>query len=91
MRDSKWRAKASKEGLFKNKVLSDIKNVVVNKLDEVYKSLFNETFTSSAGVTNTPNTASNTQARKVRKIQRSTAKLVKTNIENIWAERSVET
>ena len=91
IRDSKWRAKASKEGLFKNKVLSDIKNVVVNKLDEVYKSLFNETFTSSAGVTNTPNTASNTQARKVRKIQRSTAKLVKTNIENIWAERSVET
>ena len=72
-------------------VLSDITNVVVNKLDEVYKSLFNETSTSSAGVANTPNTASNTQARNVRKIQRSTAKLVKTNIENIWAERSVET
>ena len=29
--------------------------------------------------------------KPVRKIQRSTAKLVKTNIENIWAERSVET
>ena len=91
IRDSKWRAKASKVGLFKDKVLSDITNVVVNKLDEVYKSLFNETFTSSAGDANTPNTASNTQARNVRKIQRSTAKLVKTNIENIWAERSVET
>ena len=79
-----------KTGIFKNKVLSDITNVVVNKLDEVYKSVFNETFTSSAGVTNTPITASNTQARNVGKIQRSTAKLVKTNIENIWAERSVE-
>ena len=90
IRDSKLRAKASKVGLFKDKVLSDITNVVVNKLDEVYKSLFNETFTSSAGDANTPNTASNTQARNVRKIQRSTAKLVKTNIENIWAERSVE-
>ena len=52
-----------KTGIFKNKVLSDITNVVVNKLDEVYKSVFNETFTSSAGVTNTPITASNTQAR----------------------------
>ena len=89
--DSKWRAKASKQGLFKDKVLSDITNVVVNKLDEVYKSVFNETFTSSAGVTNTPITASNTEARNVRKIQRGTAKLLKTNIENIWAERSVET
>ena len=79
-----------KTGIFKNKVLSDITNVVVNKLDEVYKSVFNETFTSSAGVTNTPITASNTQARNVGKIQRSTSKLVKTNIENIWAERSVE-
>ena len=79
-----------KTGIFKNKVLSDITNVVVNKLDEVYKSVFNETFTSSAGVTNTPITASNTQDRNVGKIQRSTAKLVKTNIENIWAERSVE-
>ena len=79
-----------KTGIFKNKVLSDITNVVVNKLDEVYKSVFNKTFTSSAGVTNTPITASNTQARNVGKIQRSTAKLVKTNIENIWAERSVE-
>ena len=79
-----------KTGIFKSKVLSDITNVVVNKLDEVYKSVFNETFTSSAGVTNTPITASNTQARNVGKIQRSTAKLVKTNIENIWAERSVE-
>ena len=89
--DSKWRAKVSKQGLFKDKVLSDITNVVVNKLDEVYKSVFNETFTSSAGVTNTPITASNTEARNVRKIQRGTAKLLKTNIENIWTERSVET
>ena len=63
----------------------------MNKLDEVYKSVFKETFTSSAGVTNTPITASNKQALNVRKIQRSTAKLVKTNIESIWAERSVET
>ena len=63
----------------------------MNKLGEVYKGVFNETFTSSAGITNTLITASNTQARNVRKIQRSTAKLVKTNIENIWAERSVET
>ena len=63
----------------------------MNKLGEVYKGVFNETFTSSAGITNTPITASNTQARNVRKIQRSTAKLVKTNIENIWAERSAET
>ena len=62
----------------------------MNKLDEVYKSAFNETFPSSAGVTNTTIAASNKQARNVRKIQRSTAKLVKTNIERIWAERSVE-
>ena len=63
----------------------------MSKLDEVYKSVFNERFTSSDGVTDTPITASNTQARNVRKIQHSTAKLVKTNIKNIWAERSVET
>ena len=63
----------------------------MNKLDEVYKSVFSETFTPSAGVTKTPITASNKQARNVRKVQRSTAKLVKTNIESIWAERSVET
>ena len=36
-------------------------------------------------------TAWNKQALDVRKSQRSTAKLVKTNIENIWAERSAET
>ena len=87
--DSKWRAKASKQGVFKDKVLSDIANVVVNKLDVVYKNVFNKT--SSAGITNTPITASNTQALNVRKIQRSTAKLVKTNIENIWTKRSLET
>ena len=63
----------------------------MNKLGEVYKGVFNETFTSSAGITNTLITASNTQTRNVRKIQRSTAKLVKTNIENIGAERSAET
>ena len=89
--DSKWRAKASKQGVFKDKVLSDIANVVVNKLDVVYKNVFNKTFTSSAGITNTPITASNTQALNVRKIQRSTAKLVETNIENIWTKRSLET
>ena len=91
IRDSKLRAKASKQGLFKDKVLSHITNFVVNKLDTVYKKVFNETFTSSAGITNTPITASNTQASDARKIQRSTAKLVKSNIENIWSERSVET
>ena len=91
IRDLKCRAKDSKQGLFKDKVLSDITNVVVNKLDEVYKNVFNETLTSSAGITNTPTTASNTKALNVRKIQRSTAKLLKTNIENIWTERSVET
>ena len=48
-------------------------------------------FTSSAGITNTLITAWNKQALDVRKSQRSTAKLVKTNIENIWTERSVET
>ena len=36
IRDSKWRAKASKQELFKDKILSDITNVIVNKLDEVY-------------------------------------------------------
>ena len=91
IRDSKLRAKASKQGLFKDKVLSHITNFVVNQLDTVYKNVFNETFTSSAGITNTPITASNTQASDARKIQRSTAKLVKSNIENIWSERSVET
>ena len=48
-------------------------------------------FTSSARITNTLITAWNKQALDVRKSQRSTAKLVKTNIENIWTERSVET
>ena len=63
----------------------------MNKLDALYKNVFNEMFTSSAGITNTLITAWNKQALDVRKSQRSTAKLVKTNIENIWAERSVET
>ena len=60
-------------------------------MDVVYKNVFNEMFTSNAGITNTLITASNTQALNVREIQRSTAKPVKTNIENIWTERSVET
>ena len=36
-------------------------------------------------------TVSNRQVSIVRKIQRSIPKLVKTNIENIWTNRSVET
>ena len=60
-------------------------------MDVVYKNVFNEMFTSNAGITNTLITASNTQALNIREIQRSTAKPVKTNIENIWTERSVET
>ena len=63
----------------------------MNKLDALYKNVFNETFTSSAGITNTLITAWNKQALDIRKSQRSTAKLVKTNIKNIWTERSVET
>ena len=63
----------------------------MNKLDALYKNVFNEMFTSSARITNTLITAWNKQALDVRKSQRSTAKLVKTNIENIWAERSAET
>ena len=60
-------------------------------MDVVYKNVFNEMFTSNAGITNTLITASNAQALNVREIQCSTAKPVKTNIENIWTERSVET
>ena len=61
--------------LFKDKVLFDITNLVVN--------VFNETFTSSAEIMNTPITALNRPAPDVTKIQPSTAKLVKTNIEHI--------
>ena len=57
-----------KTGGFRDKVLSDIANVVVNKLDVVYKNVFDKTFTSSAGITNAPITASNTQALNVKKI-----------------------
>ena len=65
--DSKLRGETSKQGLFKDKGLSDITNFVVGKLDTVYKNVLNETFTSSAGITNTPITASNRQAHDVRK------------------------
>lgn len=60
-------------------------------LDTVYKNVSNETFISSVGITDAPITASNTQVLDVWKIQRSTAKLMETNTENIWTERSVET
>ena len=63
----------------------------MEKLDTVYKNLFNERFSISVGIMNKGITVSNRQVSIVRKIQRSIPKLVKTNIENIWTNRSVET
>ena len=58
IRGSKLR-KSLKEGLFKDKVLSDITNFVVKRLDIVYKNILKELFTSSPVLTNIPIAALN--------------------------------
>ena len=67
IRRSKLR-KSLKEGLFKDKVLSDITNFVVKRLDTVYKDILKELFTSSPALTNIPIAALNMPVVDIGKI-----------------------
>ena len=80
IRDKKLQQKA-KSGLYRDGVLADITNTLVKTLNNSFKNVFNETFTSQLK----PN------SKQIREVVRGTAKAVKEDIENKWDERVVET
>ena len=61
--------------------MADITNTLVKTLNNLFKNVFNETFTSQLK----PN------SKQIREVVRGTAKAVKEDIENKWDERVVET
>ena len=81
IRDKKLQQKAANSGLYRDGVLADITNTLVKTLDNSFKNVVNETFTSQLK----PN------SKQIRKVVRRTAKAVKEDIENKWDERVVET
>ena len=81
IRDKKLQQKAANSGLYRDGVLADITNTLVKTLDNSFKNVVNETFTSQLK----PN------SKQIRKVVRRTAKAVKEDIENKWDERAVET
>ena len=81
IRDKKLQQKAIKSGLYRDGVLADITNTLVKTLNNSFKNVFNETFTSQLK----PN------SKQIREVVRGTAKAVKEDIENKWDERVVET
>ena len=81
IRDKKLQQKAAKSGLYRDGVLADITNTLVKTLDNSFKNVVKETFTSQL----------KSNSKQIRKILRGTAKAVKEDIENKWDERVVET
>ena len=81
IRDKKLQQKAAKSGIYRDGVLADTTNTLVKTLNNSFKNVFNETFTSQLK----PN------SKQIREVVRGTAKAVKEDIENKWDERVVET
>ena len=79
--ETRLQQKASKNGLYRDSMLADIRNLVVTKLDQTFKETFNETFTSQLK----PNT------KQLKEIKRETAKVIKEDLQNKLKQRAVET
>ena len=79
--DKRLQQKASKNGLYRDSTLADIRNLVVKKLDQTFKETFNETFTLQLK----PNT------KQLKEIKRETAKVIKDDLQNKLKQRAVET
>ena len=81
IRDKKLQQKATKSGLYRDGELADITNTLVKTLDNSFKNVFFEKFTSQLK----PN------SKQIREVVRGIAKAAKEDIENKWDERVVET
>ena len=81
IRDKKLQQKAAKSGLYRDGVLADITNTLVKTLDNSFKNVFIEKFTSQLK----PN------SKQIREVVRGTAKAIKEDTKNKWDDRVVET
>ena len=79
-------------GLYKDAVLQDLTNIVVTTLDHNFNAAFDVSFSKYAGINKNAqwNNKKLVKPVNVCAIRRETAKLVKENIENQWAETVVE-
>ena len=75
--------KAAKAGLFKDKVMSDITNVIVTGLNNAYKEVFNEPFSSQV--------KSTFQSKDIKNLRRETAKEITEDLQGKSTHKTVET
>ena len=86
--------KGRNSGFYKDTVLKDLTNLFVTTLDRSFNAAFDVSFSKCAGINKNDQSRCNNEklANSVNAcaIKRETAKLVKENIENQWAETVVE-